>query len=216
MPTRTDGPAGTTTKGIGMSADPARIAIARDVLAHLGITLADLNAAERAASDQPAGGRAVGGTPTAAGPASLGVSARFAIPTVSSYLPRVRAAAGPGANHTYGSYWTMMDRLWGLSRGRRPRPVGGRPRRGQLPDPAAGEGRHPALAAGQPRPAAALGRHARRLHPLVAPHHPHLGSSATSATATSAPTPGTPTASDPRPRPASRPTSTPWPRHWRP
>lgn len=99
-----------------MSADPARIAIARHVLAHLGITLADLNAAERAASDQPAGGRAVGGTPTAAGPASLGVSARFAIPTVSSYLPRVRAAAGPGANRTYGHYWTMMDRLWGERR----------------------------------------------------------------------------------------------------
>lgn len=99
-----------------MSADPARIAIARDVLAHLGITLADLNAAERAASDQPAGGRAVGGTPTAAGPASLGVSARFAIPTVSSYLPRVRAAAAPARTAPTAATPAMMDRLWGERR----------------------------------------------------------------------------------------------------
>jgi hypothetical protein len=42
--------------------------------------------------------------------------ARFAMPTLHAYLPRVRAAADPGANRTYGSYWTTMDRLWGERR----------------------------------------------------------------------------------------------------
>ena len=90
-----------------MSPDPARIAIARDMLAHLGITLADLADAEHATADQTPP------TTTAANLSSLGVPARFAMPTLHDYLPRVRAAAGPGANRTYGSYWTTMDRVWG-------------------------------------------------------------------------------------------------------
>jgi integrase len=93
-----------------MNADPARIAIARDMLAHLGITLADLADAEHAATDQAPP------TSTAANLSSLGVPARFAMPTLHAYLPRVRAAAGPGANRTYGSYWTTMDRIWGERR----------------------------------------------------------------------------------------------------
>ena len=93
-----------------MNADPARIAIARDMLAHLGITLADLADAEHSATDQAPP------TSTAANLSSLGVPARFAMPTLHAYLPRVRAAAGPGANRTYGSYWTTMDRIWGERR----------------------------------------------------------------------------------------------------
>lgn len=94
-----------------MNAEPARIAIARDVLAHLGITLADLTAPHRRRTRRRQPGCRWDGTPTAAGPASLGVNCRFAIPTLNSYLPRVRAAAGPGANRTYGHDWTMMNRL---------------------------------------------------------------------------------------------------------
>jgi integrase len=69
-----------------MPADPARIAIARDLLTQLGVTLADLHDDE---------------TPTAV------------VPTLAGYLPRVIAAAGPGANRTYGSYWTRMAAVWG-------------------------------------------------------------------------------------------------------
>jgi hypothetical protein len=64
-----------------MPADPARIAIARDLLTQLGVTLADMQ------HDK---------TPTSA------------MPTLADYLPRVIAAAGPGAKRTYGSYWTRM------------------------------------------------------------------------------------------------------------
>ena len=101
-----------------MSADPARIAIARDMLVHLGITLADLADAERAATDQaPRSGVIIDATTsTAESPPVLGIPARFAMPTLRSYLPRVRAASGPGANRTYGSYWTIMDRMWGERR----------------------------------------------------------------------------------------------------
>lgn len=69
-----------------MPAGPARIAIARDLLAQLGVTLADLHDGE---------------TPTAA------------VPTLADYLPCVIAAAGPGANRTYGSYWIRMATAWG-------------------------------------------------------------------------------------------------------
>lgn len=69
-----------------MPADPARIAIARDLLTHLGVTLADLHD---------------GGTPTAV------------VPTLAGYLPCVIAAAGSGANRTYGSYWARMVAVWG-------------------------------------------------------------------------------------------------------
>lgn len=35
------------------------------------------------------------------------------VPTLGEYLPAVIAAAGPGANRTYGSYWARMVALWG-------------------------------------------------------------------------------------------------------
>ena len=69
-----------------MPADPARIAIARDLLTQLGVSLADLHDA---------------GTPTSS------------VPTLADYLPSVIAAAGPGANRTYGSYWSRMAAAWG-------------------------------------------------------------------------------------------------------
>ena len=69
-----------------MPADPARIAIAQNLLAHLGVTLADLHNA---------------GTPTST------------VPTLDDYLPCVIASAGPGANRTYGSYWNRMAAAWG-------------------------------------------------------------------------------------------------------
>ena len=67
-----------------MSADPARVAAARQLLAHLGVTLADLQA-------DP-------------GPR---------LPTLAEYLPHVVAAAGPGARRTYGTYWNRMAAAWG-------------------------------------------------------------------------------------------------------
>jgi site-specific recombinase XerD len=69
-----------------MPPDPARIAVARDLLDQLGVTLADLQRDK---------------TPTSV------------VPTLADYLPRVIAAAGPGANRTYGSYWTRMAAGWG-------------------------------------------------------------------------------------------------------
>ena len=75
-----------------MPADPARVALAQQVLAQLGVSLADLGAS-------PATG--IGG-PRAA-----------AMPTIAQYLPQVIAAAGPGAARTYGSYWTRMQAEWG-------------------------------------------------------------------------------------------------------
>jgi len=69
-----------------MSADQARIAIARDLLAQLGVTLADLRG---------------DGTPAST------------VPTLADYLPCVIASAGPGANRTYGSYWIRMAAAWG-------------------------------------------------------------------------------------------------------
>jgi hypothetical protein len=68
-----------------VSADPAVIGTARQVLAHCGVTLADLQ------------------THTS-GPASP--------PTVAEYLPRVIAAAGPGARRTYGTYWHRLAAIW--------------------------------------------------------------------------------------------------------
>ena len=75
-----------------MPADPARVALAQQVLAQLGVGLADLGAS-------PASG--IGGPPA------------VAMPTIAQYLPRVIAAAGPGAARTYGSYWTRMQAAWG-------------------------------------------------------------------------------------------------------
>jgi len=69
-----------------MPADLARITMVRDLLTQLGVTLADLHDGE---------------TPTAV------------VPTLAGYLPCVIAAAGSGANRTYGSYWTRMLAVWG-------------------------------------------------------------------------------------------------------
>lgn len=71
-----------------MPADLTRVAVARDLLAELGVTVADL---QRDRNDR-------------------------SIPTLAEYLPVVRAAAGPGANRTYGTYWTRMAAAWGHRR----------------------------------------------------------------------------------------------------
>ncbi|GAA0276425.1 site-specific integrase [Cryptosporangium japonicum] len=69
-----------------MGADPARIAAARQVLAQLGVSLADLESGD----EEPQ-----------------------CLPTVGEYLPCVLAAAGPGGRRTYGSYWRRMAAEWG-------------------------------------------------------------------------------------------------------
>jgi hypothetical protein len=74
-----------------MVADRAVVATARELLARLGASVDDLR--EFGAVDgsrQPLG-----------------------VPTVAEYLPRVIAAAGPGARRTYGSYWARMAEVWG-------------------------------------------------------------------------------------------------------
>ncbi|GIG59256.1 hypothetical protein Lfu02_36280 [Longispora fulva] len=68
-----------------MTADPERLAAARRLLDQLGITISDLRD-----DDAPQ-------TP---------------LPTFGEYLPRVVAAAGPGAQRTYGSYWDRMVEAW--------------------------------------------------------------------------------------------------------
>lgn len=69
-----------------MPADPARTAIARQLLDELGVTIADLQAATTVSGDTP---------------------------TVADYVPRVAAAAGAGARRTYGTYWARMAGAWG-------------------------------------------------------------------------------------------------------
>ena len=69
-----------------MPADPDRIATARQMLAHLGVTLADLSEDLRQHPE---------------------------IPTVADYLPHVLAAAGPGSRRTYGTYWSRMAAVYG-------------------------------------------------------------------------------------------------------
>jgi len=64
-----------------MPADPARIAIAGNLLTQFGVSFADLHDT---------------GTPAST------------VPTLADYLPSVIAAAGPGASRTYGSYWNKM------------------------------------------------------------------------------------------------------------
>ena len=83
-----------------MGADADRIAAARLLLDQLGVTLADLQSA------------GVDRTPAA---------------SVADYLPRVIAAAGPGARKTYGSYWQRMATSWGDRRWTRSRPATSRP-----------------------------------------------------------------------------------------
>jgi integrase len=63
-----------------------RIAAARQLLDELGVTLTELQRAK---------------------------AARRVVPTLGEYLPRVRAAAGSGANRAYGSYWDRMAAVWG-------------------------------------------------------------------------------------------------------
>lgn len=73
-----------------MTADPDRVTIARQLLDQLGVTLADLQQ-DTSHNDND----------------------RAEMPTVAEYLPRVAAAAGPGAQRTYGSYWDRMAAAWG-------------------------------------------------------------------------------------------------------
>jgi len=69
-----------------MSPDPARVATARLLLAQLGLTITDLQH-----PDTPAP----------------------VVPTLSDFLPKVIAAAGPGAHRTYATYWARMNQVWG-------------------------------------------------------------------------------------------------------
>jgi integrase len=69
-----------------MPADPARIATARQLLMQLGVTIAELQ-------DD--------------------LDQRPGVPMIAEYLPRVAAAAGPGAQRTYGTYWARMTAAWG-------------------------------------------------------------------------------------------------------
>ncbi|QYN33534.1 site-specific integrase [Pseudonocardia sp. DSM 110487] len=73
-----------------MIAEPDRIAAARLLLDQLGVTLDDLNHPDSVTSAQMS-----------------------SVPTLAEYLPHVIAAAGPGANRTYGSYWQRMLTAWG-------------------------------------------------------------------------------------------------------
>jgi hypothetical protein len=67
-------------------ADRQRVEEAHRLLAQLGVTVAELQTAAPVGLDMP---------------------------TVAEYLPRVIAAAGPGARRTYGNYWARMAALWG-------------------------------------------------------------------------------------------------------
>jgi integrase len=70
-----------------MGVDAQRVATARRLLAELGVSVPDLLDRQDV------------------GPAGL--------PTWEQYLPRVIAAAGPGATRTYGTYWARMATAWG-------------------------------------------------------------------------------------------------------
>jgi integrase len=79
-----------------MAPEPTRVTLARQMLTELGVTLADLQVGAADDASQCPGAARV---PT--------------MPTMAEYLPRVAAAAGPGAARTYGSYWTRMAAAWG-------------------------------------------------------------------------------------------------------
>jgi hypothetical protein len=66
-----------------MTPGPDQLAAARLALAELGVTVADLEPHRH--PDRP--------------------------PTLGEYLPVVIAAAGTGANRTYGTYWGRMATL---------------------------------------------------------------------------------------------------------
>ena len=61
-----------------------RVSAARRALVELGVSVAELRDAEKG----------------------------IRTPTFGEYLPVVIAAAGPGANRTYGTYWARMATLW--------------------------------------------------------------------------------------------------------
>jgi len=65
-----------------------RVSAARQALVELGVTVADLQDAEKG----------------------------IQTPTFGEYLPVVIAAAGLGANRTYGTCWARMAILWGERR----------------------------------------------------------------------------------------------------
>ncbi|MET8282799.1 site-specific integrase [Micromonospora sp. NPDC005174] len=67
-----------------MTTDPDRVATARALLKHLGVTAADLTDSNRPA-----------------------------VPTVAEYLPAVVAAASPATRRTYGSSWRRMAAAYG-------------------------------------------------------------------------------------------------------
>ncbi|WP_327041350.1 hypothetical protein OG400_29755 [Micromonospora ureilytica] len=67
-----------------MTTDPDRVATARALLEHLGVTAADLTDSNRPA-----------------------------VPTVAEYLPAVVAAASPATRRTYGSSWRRMAAAYG-------------------------------------------------------------------------------------------------------
>ena len=68
-----------------MTAQFDRITAARQALAKLGVTIAEPHDTDHVPR----------------------------VPTLGEYLPIVIAAAGPGANHTYGTYWAPMATAWG-------------------------------------------------------------------------------------------------------
>jgi hypothetical protein len=68
-----------------MTAKLDRLAAARQALAELGVTVTELQDSQHS----------------------------HHMPTLGEYLPVVIAAAGPGANRTYGTYWTRMATTWG-------------------------------------------------------------------------------------------------------
>jgi len=68
-----------------MTTNLDRPTAAHQALANLGVTLADLQNSEP----------------------------HTRVPTLGEYLPTVIAAAGSGANRTYGTYWGRMAAMWG-------------------------------------------------------------------------------------------------------
>jgi site-specific recombinase XerD len=74
------------TTPLAVTHDPALLATVHEALTQIGLNPAVLVALSQRRTD---------------------------IPTLTEYLPRVRAAAGPGTLRTYGHYWDHMERHWG-------------------------------------------------------------------------------------------------------